>query len=910
MGAQQSDTISWLAKTKVHAPLLRTDLVPRQRILDLLYSALMNNALTLLSAPAGYGKTTLLAQLINAFPTLPVAWLTLDQEDSVPTRLLAALATSLQRLHPTCGATVQALLRDLDVTAPVAEARRLISALINDILETLSEPFVLVLEDLHSLNEPAAYLALDYLLERLPPQMHIVAATRYDPPLALARLRARGQLAELRLPDLCFTLEETQQFLNEKLDLRLSGAELTVLHSRFEGWAAGLRLLAGTLDRVTSTAARSAFISNLAHTPHYIFDFLADEVLKSQPPEIQTFLLETSILSELTPALCQAVTGRSDAGAILEDLYRRNLFLIAVDLGVPSSNLDRFFPGSQGADLCFRYHALFASFLVQRLQQEMPNRLREIHRRAALTHHDPSRAIRHYLDAELWEEAALAIEQVSETLVQQGQIDSIMAWIQTLPSDIQMKRPRLTYLQGLSALQRRNITAAAQYLEQAQRSFEASGGSQDLSRTLASLAYITFLQNDIQRGYAMLEQALKYPIPPHIHVQLLLERGRVAIFLNDLQQAWADRDAAWEVYQTYGDSDTFYALLAGFMTGFLALPQGLDRLEQLCQSAAASRERDNGRLQVVLEEQWALVHFYRGRLEQALQATESALALAERMGGLSPWEYWSLKSLQISLYFISGNTSLLTPLLDQILVDLHTIPEPMLGLPYIIAHICWAQGRVEETRRIYHFIQKAKHPGSLITPILLAILEGLLATTDGHYDAAEQALRRAVDLEVASPLFNLFGSTRIILALLYLEWQRPEPALETFGEAVVECQQQGALGRLLSEGQLIIPLLRLALERGVHADVAAQLLETLRAPSPTLLTTTSPVRIPTTGEMLTSREVEVLRLLANGSSNKAIAEQLVITERTVKAHITNILAKLQVASRTQAAALARELAII
>jgi LuxR family maltose regulon positive regulatory protein len=267
-----------------------------------------------------------------------VAWFSLDEEDNDPARFLITLIAALRGLNPACGATAQTVLTSLP--NPGAQARQIIGVLINDILETLPDPFVLILDDLHLIAEPAVFAALDYLLGRAPPQMHLAIGTRHNPPLALARLRARGQLVELRARELAFSREETTAFLNGVLGLGLSPADLASLYERTEGWPAGLRLLANSLERIPSPAARTACIRDLAQTDRYIFDFLAEEVLDRQPPAVRAFLLETSILAELTPARCQAVTGRSDAGAILEDLYRRNLFLISASpIPHPISNL-------------------------------------------------------------------------------------------------------------------------------------------------------------------------------------------------------------------------------------------------------------------------------------------------------------------------------------------------------------------------------------------------------------------------------------------------------------------------------------------------------------------------------------------------------------------------------------------
>ena len=386
---------SWLAHTKFVPPQLREDLVSRKRLLDKLLSAVTANSLTLLSAPAGYGKTTLLASLPNAFPDLAFVWIALEEEDNDLMRFFTSLILALQRLDPTYGRNTQALLASLP--NPAVETRHVISILINETLEDLPKT-IIVLDDLHLITEPAVHASLDYLLERKPPQMHLVVAARYDPPLSLARLRARGQLAEFRIPELRFTNDEAKLFLNEKQCLDLSPAELNKFQLRAEGWAAGLRLLAGSLNQINSAMDRSAFIDDLALTDSYVFDFLAEEVLKRQEPEIREFLLEICILQEITPSLCKALTGRDDAQAMLEALYRRNLFLTQA--------------GETGK--VYRYHALFAEFLRSQLEQEMPERIIELHRRAAEAQKTtaPARAIAHYLSAELWEDAAQTIEQV------------------------------------------------------------------------------------------------------------------------------------------------------------------------------------------------------------------------------------------------------------------------------------------------------------------------------------------------------------------------------------------------------------------------------------------------------------------------------------------------------------------
>jgi LuxR family maltose regulon positive regulatory protein len=589
MAGEAVPPILWLTQTKLQPPRLRADLIARPRLLEVLFEAVSSHRLTLVSAPAGYGKTTLLASLyqkdeggtlrvkdedffhpssLHLHP-FRVAWLSLGPEDNDPSGFLGALIAALQRLNPACGVTAQTVLTSL--TNPAAEMRRVMGVLINDILETLPEPLILVLDDLHTLTEAAIYQGLDYLLERMPGHMHVIIGTRHDPPLALARLRSRQELAELRLAELRFTLAETTTLLNEQLRLGLSAADLTTLYQRTEGWAAGLRLLAGSLQGRLPFGERSAFITRLAQSNRYIFDLLAEEVLQQQEPAIQKFLLETSILSELTPALCQAVTGRPEAEAILEDLYHRNLFLIALDEegATPPDETERAGPSSlrvrSGQALAplasYRYHDLFAEFLRQRLTREMPERVSELHRRAAAAQTVPTHAIQHYLAAGLWAEAGQLIEQVGEQLLQQGWLASLQGRIKSLPATVRESQPRLSYLLGVCALHQRALPEAAFYLEQALQGFETRAELEAQGKTLAYLSNLAFFQADFPRGLALIERALACPIRPNTRVQLLVERARIAHFQGDFTSGEVDLNAAEQVSQDAADLDALSILL-------------------------------------------------------------------------------------------------------------------------------------------------------------------------------------------------------------------------------------------------------------------------------------------------------------------------------------------------------------
>ena len=382
---------TWIPQTRLHPPQLGDDILERPSLLSRLQWAITNHPFTLISAPAGSGKTTLLAAWLHHDPPFPVIWLRLDKEDNDPATFFMALLAAIQQLDSDFGADWQSLLTGTtDIDAVV---RRLTGVMINEILGSSLLPFALVLDDLHRIKETAVFEILNNLLENLPSEMHIIATSRYDPQLSLARMRLQGRLAEFRLDDLRFDDAESQLLLNDKLKLNLSATNLTRLQRHTGGWIAGLRLLVFSLNKLDSNDKRTAFLQRLPQADRNLFAFLADEILEEQTPEITQFLLETAVLDELTPELCTAVTQKQDAPDLLDNVVRRNLFLTPVE-------------GEKG-EFVYRYHDLFTDFLRQRLVRERSTeQIQTLHRRAAQTVSSIDQAIRHYLAAELWAEAA------------------------------------------------------------------------------------------------------------------------------------------------------------------------------------------------------------------------------------------------------------------------------------------------------------------------------------------------------------------------------------------------------------------------------------------------------------------------------------------------------------------------
>lgn len=882
--------MEWLAATKLRPPQLRQDIIQRKQLLATLYDAIISHPLTLVSAPAGYGKTTLLAGLPRSYPNLVVAWLSLDDDDNDPAWFLRATVATIRLAVPDCGARAEVILASLP--NPGADVRCVIGALINDILDTMSSPCIVILEDLHLVIEPTVYVALDYLLEHLPAQMHVVVSARYDPPLALARMRARGQMAEVRLHDMRLTTDEAAAFLNEQYHLGLTSEELSTLYTGTEGWAAGLRLLANSLTEIPSSAGRTAFIAHLSQTSTYIFDFLADEVLTSQNASIQTFLLETSILHELTPILCQAVTGRSDATAILEDIYRRNLFLVAAD----------------ETGTIYRYHHLFAEFLRRRLAQDMPDRVPELYQRAAEAETIPARTISHYLAAQLWEPAAEKMEQVGEQLLSEGFLNTLRGWIESLPHPVRESHPRLTYFLGVCALQRGDLEQASSLFERCGKGFEMAGDEVGRGEALLGLVDVANQQHDFQHQTVLAEQALARPLPPYGRAQLLMARMWQSANEGDWEKADADLDEVLRITLESGDARAFRIVTPILRVHVALLPGGTERLERYCHQALAQFGEGIGPVQAGAHSLLGYVSFLHGRLDEAIEEAERARSISQQLGGFTFLD-GEIDFVQTSVYSARG---------DYAAVECHwqarlpwyeqTPPVRFWAVVicYYMGRAQWLQGDADRARLTYARMSAIRE-GQELPEVMVSreLMRALIELSDRRYADAERRLRTAVTVEDRSPMCLGFSSARLLLAYLYLLWKRPQQALSELAHMLVECERRDMPGLILREGPIMVPLLRLAVERGIHASFAIHLLalfgESVKMHR---------VYVPDTGQTLTTREAEILRLIAQGASNREITDQLVITENTVKTHVTAILRKLNVTSRTQAATRARDLGLV
>jgi len=416
-----------LLQTKLYAPPLLPDCVPRPRLIEKLNQGL-NGKLTLVSAPAGFGKTTLVLDWLQQQDQL-VAWLSLDKNDHDPRRFLMYVIAALQNVQPGFGKSALRLLQESgqDLTGQSLES--LLTIILNEIV-AISTPRVLILDDFHVIVSSVVDDAVSFLLEHLPPQLHLVITSRTEPNLPLPRLRTRRELCQIGLQDLRFSTEETTHFLNDILGLNLRLSDTQMLTARTEGWIAGLHLAALSMQETSDTAA---FISAFSGSDRYVLDYLMDEVLSHRSESLRLFLLQTAVLTRLCGPLCNAVTGQQNGQQTLEQLEVANLFILPLD----------------NKRHWYRYHTLFGDMLLDRLQRTDPDLLPVLHRRAGrwfAANGLAVEAIHHMLAADDYETAVQLIEASAPDHLIRGEVVTLAGWLKALPAAYVRRHPRLSVI--------------------------------------------------------------------------------------------------------------------------------------------------------------------------------------------------------------------------------------------------------------------------------------------------------------------------------------------------------------------------------------------------------------------------------------------------------------------------------
>ena len=565
-----------LLETKLYLPKWRAGLVSRPRLLDRIR---WERTLTLVSASAGFGKTTLLAEWAASAPTDRVAWLSLDSSDNDPAFFWKYLITALQKIQPQLGDRTLTLLHSPQ--PPPIES--ILVTLLNEI-STVAEPFALVLDDYHVIENPAIHRAIDFLLSHLPPQLHLIIASRSDPPWPLARLRARGNLNELRSADLRFTSAEVSEFLSRVMNLALSAADVTALEQRTEGWISGLQLAALSMQGRDDV---SGFVAAFSGDECYIVDYLLEEVLQRQSDRVRNFLLQTAILNRLSGplcnAVCDAVTGLADSQNMLIDLERGNLFVVPLD----------------NKRQWYRYHHLFADVLQAHASAEKPEHLLVLHSRASEWYEQQgaiSEAIHHALAAQAFERAASLIEQIWPIMRRRQQEPTVLSWIKALPNLMIRDRPVLSVAYALALLHNGQLDAVESRLQDAERSLDEGGAEQivvdekqfnALPATIANTrAYRSQAMGDISGTVTYAQQALAL-----LPTDAAYERGTTAALLGlaywssgKLEAAYRSFAKGLETFKNMGSTQTTVG--GTLVLANIAITQGrLRHTIRLCEQA-------------------------------------------------------------------------------------------------------------------------------------------------------------------------------------------------------------------------------------------------------------------------------------------------------------------------------------
>lgn len=849
----------------------------------------------LISAPAGYGKTTLLSMLPALLPDQPLGWMSLDAEDNDAIRFLTGLA---EALAPVDSQMTEAVVNHLSTAAGVISGsiaevsiRQALVSLINLILEKDIPPFLLVLDDFHEITSPTVYHAMEYLLQNLPAQMHLVIATRTEPALQLNRLRARRQIAEFHLADLQFDLAESQQLLVDQLHLDLPQKDIRYLYEKTEGWPAGMVLLTNRLRSLPRQFNPAEYLQSIHLIDSTTFHYLADEVLSQQPEPLRHFLLETSILSELTPSACRQLTGREDAEDLLMEIEQRNLFLTLI----------REKKGEEEAS--YRYHALFAEFLQAELSQEEEGALDQLHIRAAAVEKDPDRVIQHLLTARQWAEAAERIEAVGEQILEKGFQETVSSWIAALPDNLVQSRPQLLYIKGLSEFLRGDIPEASRCLESSLHSLELGQDDQLRSRVLMHLAALSFVQAKFKDCAGKLAQAGLSISGERERIEFLMLRASLALFVDsNWGQAEMDLREAVSLVEATGDFQSWYLFALNLAPEFSVIPGMIDVLEHFCTLALEKFPHPAAPLRLGVLDTQTILYLRRGRLLKSIQAGKDTLLVKEQLGG---YPFLGLNaSLGVVLASSAvGNWKSADEALEKAeeLVEESALNQALTGrLLYPIGRLRWLEGRLEEAEAAYQRMNELDNPLPLMG-VLQRMLGGLLAISARHYSRAETMLQEAAERQSQEWVSKIYGSARLLLAYLYTCWNKPFEAVAQMEILLAGCEEDHCPGIILQDMPLAAPALRLMVKSGRRGDQALALL------AQTGLSMEDQDRKNT---LLTDRQLDILRLIAAGYSNQAIADQLVLSLATVKSHVVHLMNRLDVSSRMEAVAKARQMGLL
>jgi LuxR family transcriptional regulator, maltose regulon positive regulatory protein len=906
-----------LLETKFYVPRSRRGLVPRPRLSERLDRGTASK-LMLVSAPAGFGKTTLLTEWLAAGPAAPgnerlVAWLSLDRGDNDPTSFWAYVIAALRAVASGVGESALALLH----ASPPPPIETVLTVLLND-LGAIAADIVLVLDDYHVIDAREVQDGMAFLLDHLPSQLHVVIAGRADPALPLPRLRARGELIEIRAAELRFTPDEAVAYFNGMMGLQLTARDVAVLEGRTEGWVAALQLAALSMQGRDDIGG---FIAGFAGDDRYVVDYLAEEVLQRQSDRVQTFLLQTSILGRLSGPLCDAVTGQGDGKAMLEALDRGNLFLVSLD--------DR--------RRWYRYHHLFADVLQARLLDEQPGQVPDLHRRASAWYEqngEPSEAIGHALAAEDFDRAADLAELAIPAMRRTRQEAKLRGWLEMLPDEVVQVRPVLSVYFAGTLLISGELEGVEGRLRDAERWLEPATGDREESK-VPSAEMVVADEEEYRRLPGTIE----------------MYRAGQALARGDAPGTIRHAERTIELAL---DDDHLCRASAAGLLGLVYWGSGDLEAGHRAYSACVAGLRRAGFVADILGCSIALadIRITQGRLGDALRTYEQALQLGPEQGGSvlrgTADMYVGMSEIARERDDLRAATQLL--LRTQELGEHTGLPQNRYRWRVAMA---WIRQAEEDSADALDLLNEAERlyvsdffPNVRPVPALKArvwIRQGRIGEALGW--AREQ------DLSVDDDLSYLREFEHITLARLLLaryQSERAEPSLHDatrlLKRLLLTAEKGGRTGRVIEilvlralahqalgdipaaladlegammlaepegyvrvfadEGPAMASLLRAATKQGIRRDHVRRLLAAVSGAEHG-----GPVEQALI-EPLSERELDVLRLLATELDGPAIARELMVSLNTMRTHTKNIYAKLAVTNRRAAVRRAAELGLL
>ena len=881
-----------LLTTKLFIPIIRPGIVARPELVHKL-DAGMKRKLILVSAPAGYGKTTLLAEWIDQ-QSLRIGWVSLDAQDNDLKRFFSYIIASLRTIDIPIHENTLVSLKD-----PIPESvSGFLSQLINQISDS-PESVYLVLDDYHRITNPAIHQSLSFLLKNLPQNMHLIIATRSDPLLQLAKLRAQGELCEIRVDDLRFTIEETVQYLNQRMRLGLSQSDITTLTKKTEGWIVGLQLASISLQRDPD---KHQFVLSFAGDNRYIADYLFDEAFNRQQGEIQSFLLRTSVFERFNAQLCDAVTGQDNSQTILAELERANLFLVPLD--------------SQRN--WYRYHHLFGELLYNRLQRSNPESILTLNQQASIwfeEHNLLADSIKHALAANDTERIAQLAEGMAIHKMDAEELVTLLTWINRQPENILREYPWLLLARtwadintgkydraetGFSEIEdilssqiypdklairiRGHLAAIRSYLAE-----HRSEGPETMIQFAEDALELLNERDILLRSFVAIRWAIGLSLQGEYSraIQALYETGNTCKLAGEGQLA----------VNAFSEMAEVQILIGKLNQAHIDMLEVKDYAEMLAQAdgrwlpSMGLLYRDLSNIKYELNELEEAEKYARQSVEICKQCGENE-ALFLSLCLLGKIKFGKREYDKFEIFFDQG-----LQIANKIL------PEDYLPLKHIKNHYLLLQGKIEETEEIAHECGlKISDQFNLRRRLEYQNFARLLAAK-GEYEQALQVVNNVLEVIEQVGAKGYFLRAKILQAKIFHWLNQPLEAQKALEESLALASQEGYVRAYIDEGEVVAKMLYQAAQKGIYPDYCKKLLNDFPEEIPAKLDHLESSR--SVVEPLSPREMDVLLFISRGYSNKEIAKELIVSLSTVKSHARNIFGKLGVKNRTEAVAKAR-----